>query len=119
MKQTNETKLILITRSDITPGYQCVQSTHSIADFAFEYPETFQNWKKESNSIICLSVKNEFELEKMYNTLKELTPSVIFFEPDVNENTSMCCYGTPEIRKKLRSLPLLLKNNKLKHESKQ
>lgn len=55
----------------------------------------------------------------MYNTLKELTPSVIFFEPDVNENTSMCCYGTPEIRKKLRSLPLLLKSNKLNHESKQ
>jgi len=52
----------------------------------------------------------------MYNILKEITPSVIFFEPDVDEFTSMCCYGTPEIRKKLRSLPLLLKNKTNENE---
>lgn len=109
--QIKETKLVVITRSDITPGYQAVQSTHSIADFAFEFPETFLKWKMESNSIICLSVKNEFELERLYEKFKELTPSVIFYEPDVYEKTSICLYGTPEIRKKLRSLPLLLKNN--------
>ena len=110
MKQINETKLVVITRSDISPGYQAVQSTHSITDFAFEYPDTFAKWKLESNSIICLSVKNESELQKLYDKFKDLTPSVIFYEPDVDEMTSICLYGTPEIRKKLRSLPLLLKN---------
>lgn len=118
MKQINETKLIVITRGDISPGYQAVQSSHSIADFAFEHPDVFQDWKKESNSIICLSVKNLFELEKIYNKFSEKTPSVIFYEPDINEKTSICLYGTPDVRKKLRSLPLLLKNNKLNHESK-
>lgn len=109
MKQ-NETKLVVITRNDITEGYQAVQSTHSIADFAFEYPIEFKNWKSESNSIICLAVKNEFELKKIYQKFKELTPSVIFYEPDIDEETSICLYGTPEVRKKLRHLPLLLKS---------
>lgn len=109
--QINETKLVVITRSDISPGYQAVQSTHSIADFAFEFPDTFNKWKLESNSIICLSVKDEFELERLYEKFKDLTQSVIFYEPDVDERTSLCLYGTADIRKKLRSLPLLLKNN--------
>jgi hypothetical protein len=87
-----------------------VQSTHSIADFAFEFPETFSKWKSESNSIICLSVKNEFELQKLYHKYKELTESVIFFEPDVDEFTSVCLYGTPQIRKSLSHLSLALKN---------
>ena len=108
---------MIITREDISPGYQAVQSTHSIADFAFEFPETFAKWKLESNSIICLGVKNEFELKKLYEKFKELTPSVIFYEPDVDEMTSLCLYGTPEIRKKLRSLPLLLKNKEIENET--
>ncbi len=114
--QIKETKLVVITRSDISPGYQAVQSTHSIADFAFEFPEVFSKWKSESNSIICLSVKSEFELERIYEKFKDLTPTVIFYEPDVDERTSLCLYGTPEIRKKLRSLPLLLKNKSNSNE---
>jgi hypothetical protein len=65
----------------------------------------------ESNSIICLSVKDEIELKNIHHKFKDLTPNVIFYEPDVDEMTSLCLYGTPDIRKKLRSLPLLLKNN--------
>ncbi len=68
----------------------------------------------ESNSIICLSVDNEVELKKLHDKFKSLTPSVIFYEPDVDEMTSLCLYGTPEVRKKLRSLPLLLRNKKEK-----
>ena len=109
MKQINETKLVVITRRDISPGYQVVQSTHSIADFAYEHPETFKNWKEESNSIICLQAKDEAHLQKLYEKLKLMTPSVMFFEPDVNEFTSLCVYGTPAIRKKLSHLPLSLK----------
>ena len=116
MKQINEPKLIVITRGDIPDGYQVVQSTHSIADFAFEFPETFRKWKDESNSIICLSVKNEFELQKLYHKYKELTDTVIFFEPDVDEFTSVCLYGTPKIRKSLSYLPLSLKNKNNKDE---
>jgi hypothetical protein len=99
----------VITRQDINPGYQCVQSTHSIAEFASEFPDTFMKWKIESNSIICLSAKSEQHLLKLYENYSKLTPTVKFFEPDVNEWTSICLYGTPEIRKTLSSLPLTLK----------
>lgn len=115
MKQINlnETKLVVITRQDINPGYQCVQSTHSIADFAHEFPDTFRKWKNESNSIICLSAKSEEHLLKLYEKYSLLTPTIKFFEPDVNEWTSICLYATPDIRKKLSSLPLILKNKEV------
>lgn len=110
MKQIKEPKLITITREDISDGYKVVQSCHSIADFAFEFPETFSQWKKESNSIICLSVKNEFELQKIYHKYKQLTDTVMFFEPDIDQFTSVCLYGTTQIRKSLSHLPLAIKN---------
>jgi len=70
----------------------------------------------ESNSIICLSVKDEVELKKLYEKFKDLTPSVIFYEPDVDEMTSLCLYGTPDVRRKLKSLPLLLRNKQEVYE---
>lgn len=107
MKQINETKLVTITRSDISDGYKVVQSAHAVADFAYEFPQTFKNWKEDTNSIICLAVKSEEDLLKLFDKLNTITQAVLFFEPDVNQHTSMCIYGTPEIRKKLNSLPLL------------
>jgi peptidyl-tRNA hydrolase len=86
-----------------------VQSTHSIADFAYEHPETFGKWKEESNSIICLSAKSQEHLLKLYEKFSRVTQATIFFEPDVDEYTSLCLYGTPEIRKALSHLPLSLK----------
>ena len=108
--QIVEPKLIVITRSDINPGYQVVQSTHSIADFAHTFPEKFKQWKKESNSIICLSTPSEESLLKLHDKYSLLTDSTLFFEPDINEYTSLCLYGSPDVRKKLKHLPLTLKN---------
>lgn len=101
----------MITRQDINPGYQVVQSTHSVADFASVFPETFSKWKNESNSIICLSAKNQEHLLKLFDRYSKLTPTVRFFEPDIDEWTSICLYATPEIRKTLSTLSLSLKNN--------
>lgn len=103
---------MVITRSDIAPGYQVVQSTHSIADFAHEHPETFANWKAESNSIICLSTQSEETLLKLYEKYKRITPVTLFYEPDVNAYTSLCLYGTPKVRKSLSHLSLSLKEKK-------
>ena len=108
-RNLDETKLIVITNKELEPGYQLVQSTHSIADFAHTFNNDFNNWKTESNSIICLSARNQEHLLKIYEKFKELTSAVIFFEPDINDYTSICLYGTPTIRKKLSHLPLSLK----------
>ncbi len=67
-------------------------------------------WKEDTNSIICLRTPDQKELLKLYDKLKDETNSVLFFEPDIDEYTSMCVYGSHAIRKKLSKLPLLLKN---------
>ena len=79
-----------------------------MADFSAEFPEIFKNWKNNSNSIICLGVPNECELLKLFDKFKNKTETVLFREPDIdNQATSICLMGYPEIRKKLRNLPLL------------
>lgn len=112
-EKLKEVKLVTITRQDITPGYQVVQTAHAIADFAYEHPDVFRQWKKESNSIITLSIPDEASLKALYDKLLGMTPYVTAFrEPDVNDQlTAICVYGTPEIRKVLSNLPLALKNH--------
>ena len=100
--------MVIVTRADISKGYQVVQSTHAIADFAHEFPDLFKQWKSESNSIIVLEVQNEEKLKKLFIELKRMKANtVLFYEPDISATTSLCVYGTPEIRKKLSNLPLL------------
>lgn len=100
--------MVVITRADLSKGYQSQQSTHSIADFAYEFPQSFKDWKETSNSIICLQVKDESQLLDYYNRLSKLTNVVKFTEPDLNdESTSICLYADKDVRKKVSSLPLL------------
>lgn len=109
----DETKLIIITREDLTNGYKAQQSTHSVADFAVEFPSDFKEWKETSNSIIALGVKNESELDSLYEKLSKLTNVTKFYEPDINDElTSICLVGDSKIRKKLSYLPLLGKEPK-------
>lgn len=112
MKQIKELKLVTITRSDISYGYQVVQSCHSIADFADQFPTEFKKWKEDSNSIISLSAKSEQHLLVLFDKFSQLTPCVKFFEPDVNAYTSITLLGTPEVRKKLSHLSLIGKKQK-------
>ncbi len=116
MKQINnqnETKLVTVTRNDIPHGYQVCQTGHSIADFAADFPQTFKQWKEESNSIISLQIPDEQSLLKLHKKLKNLGCHIsLFFEPDINAYTSFCFYAIPDIRRKLSHLPLILKERK-------
>ena len=113
----DQSKLVVITRSDLTPGYQAQQSTHSVADFAHEFPQSFNKWKTTSNSIICLQVNNEKELDTLFYKLSKLTSVTKFYEPDLNDElTSICLFATPDVRKKLSYLPLLGKKPKLTYQ---
>lgn len=114
-QKLNETKLVSITRQDLSAGYQVVQTAHAIADFAHDHPDQFRQWKQESNSIITLSIKDEQSLIELYERLKKYTPYITSFrEPDIQDQmTAICVYGTPEIRKMLSNLPLALKQSKI------
>ena len=105
-----EPKLIVLVRADISAGYQVAQALHAVADFAHQHPETFQEWKSVSNSVVALSVPSEKHLLKHFRKLEGMNAKLVMFnEPDLNnEATSIGVYGTPDIRKKLSGLPLCL-----------
>ncbi len=110
--------MVVITRSDLTPGYQAQQSCHAIADFQHAFPDASKDWKDTTNSIVLLGARNEQELEKLYDKLSLKTDVVKFYEPDLNnELTSIALYASPEIRKKLANLPLLGKSPKITYRS--
>lgn len=67
----------------------------------------FNEWKKSSNSIICLEVPNENKLISIFDKLSKITTCSIFYEPDVNQYTSICILGTTDVRKSLSNYPLI------------
>lgn len=115
MQVTEETKLVTVTRRDISPGYQMAQSTHATADIVYKLAfskdsQLLHDWKRVSNSVINLSVKDIEELETIYNKFKDEVTIVKFFEPDIDEYTSIGFILHKDQRKKLSHLPLSLRN---------
>ena len=112
MKQV---KLVTVTRKDLDAGYQLVQTAHSIAEFAHQYPNQFLDWKRDSNYLISLSVDNEEKLQRLFYKLQDNGADVVAFtEPDINDQlTSICYYGTPEMRKITDKLDLALEEVKV------
>lgn len=115
INKLEEPKLVTITRDDISSGYIVVQSNHSIADFSFDHPQKFKQWKEESNSIISLACKSQAHLLQLYETFSSQTECSLFYEPDISEYTSMCLYADAPIRKQLKKLQLILKNKPKSH----
>ena len=87
-----------------------MQTAHSVAEFAHEYPNQFQDWKRDSNYLISLSIDNEEKLRRLYYKLQDNGADVMaFHEPDINSQlTAICYYGTPELRKITDKLDLAL-----------
>ena len=105
-------KLVTVTRKDLHPGYQLVQTGHAIADFAHNLPQFFNSWKENSNYLISLATQDENSLDIIYKKLRERgAPVVAFYEPDYYDQlTAICFYGLPHYRKLVSNLPLALKS---------
>lgn len=104
-------KLFLITRQDLSPGYQAVQSCHALRQFTAEHPEKDLEWFTTSNYLALLSVKNEHELRKLFIDAKESGLKCSGFEePDVdNELTAIAIEPGERSRELCKKLPLALK----------
>lgn len=89
-----------------------MQTGHSIAEFAHQYPNQFRDWISNSNYLISLSTDDEESLKDLYDKLKYYGAHVVAFtEPDIDDQvTSICYYGTLELRKHTQKLDLALKN---------
>ena len=109
-QQVNQ-KLIVITRRDLSPGQQAVQSAHASIEFQHEHPEIAKEWNTNSKYLIFLSVENEKELQRLLQKIqiRDLKYSV-FLEPDIgNQMTAICLEPNEETRKITSNLPLALK----------
>ena len=101
----------IITRSDLTPGYKVVQSSHALADFAVKYRIEFEQWQSGSNYLCCLEA-SEFKIDNILSKLDLLKIKYsVFLEPDIgNRMTAVAIEAIPtELHKKLfKTLKLTL-----------
>lgn len=102
--------LYVVTRRDLSPGYQAVQSIHAAQVFAMEHPTLFQQWYRDSNYLSFLSVPNEDSLKRLAKLAMERSLKVsMFFEPDVDfACTSIAVEPGPRADRLMRGLPLAL-----------
>lgn len=104
-------KLITVTRQDLTPGYQTVQSAHALAEFIFKYPIIANDWHINSNFLATLAVKNESELIQLTQKLEQNNIKfVIFNEPDIdNQITAIAIEPSDASRRICSNIPLALR----------
>ena len=105
------TYLYVVTRRDMTPGYQGVQSIHAALEFAALYPDTFMYWNLSSNYLCWLSVKDEAVLASYLRAAEAKgIKSVGFYEPDIGDQlTAIAIESGRRSALMLRTLPLALK----------
>ena len=82
-------KVYIITRRDMSPGYQGVQSIHAMRQFSEEHPDIDKAWFKQSNYLAWLSVTDEAELfELLAKAARKHIRCSIFREPDVDNQVT-------------------------------
>lgn len=106
-------KLTVVSRRDLTPGYQSTQAIHAAIKFVFEFPQIAQKWYPDPY-LAVLSVENESELQQLIQKLENSNLKYsIFRESDIDDQiTAICIEPSDETRRITSSLPLMLKEYK-------
>lgn len=110
-KQIHNQKVIVVTRQDLEPGYQLVQSVHSAFDFSLEFPEVTKDWNTQSNYLACLAAKDEASLFTLISKLEAKgIQHTVFREPDIDNQVTAVAIAPGETSRKLTSnYPLALR----------
>lgn len=103
-------KLYIVTRQDLTPGYQAVQGIHAAQQFAHDFPGLNKAWQEQSNYLGFLSVKNEGVLKNLAaKAMRQGLAVAVFCEPDVFwQVTAIAIEAGSKSRKLCKKLPLAL-----------
>ena len=104
-------KVTVITRQDLSPGYQSTQSGHALTEFIFQHPEIAKHWHINSKYLVYLSAKDESHLQSIINKLSEKgIKHSVFREPDIdNQLTAVAIEPHIDLKRITSSLPLALK----------
>jgi peptidyl-tRNA hydrolase len=102
--------LYVITRKDLSPGQQAVQSMHALRQFVADHPEQDKNWFEKSNYLSLLSVDDESALHKLIEKAAEHNVRFsIFREPDIGDRVTAIALEPGTLSKKIcRNLKLAL-----------
>lgn len=99
-----------MTRRDLHPGYQAVQSCHAAIQFCFEHFEhqVTKEWYEKSNYLGLLVAKNELELNELAAKAQSQGIVVsVFREPDIgDEVTAIALEPGPRTKRLCSALPL-------------
>ena len=102
-------KVYVVTRRDLSPGYQAVQSVHAMNTFSHEHSKVETAWFNQSSFLALLTVADECELKSLMNLASE--KKIIFSkytEPDLNNEVTAVAFS-PEAGAICKKLPLTLK----------
>jgi len=101
-----------VTRNDLSPGQQAVQSMHALRQFTADHPEIDKSWFEKSNYLGLLSVNDEESLFKLIERAeKNNIRFSIFKEPDIGDKITAIALEPGPLSKKLCSnLRLALKS---------
>ena len=104
-------KLYLVTRRDMVPGYQAVQSCHALRQFTAAHSGRDLEWFNNSNFLALLSVPDEVELMRLITQAKDHGIKwSAFREPDVGGCiTAIALDPHPKSAELCKGLPLALK----------
>lgn len=92
-------KLYVVTRADMGAGDQLAQSVHAATEIAFRYGKQpwFTRWFVESNTVVCLAVENEGQLNRLVEQLMlDNVDHSTFEEPDMNGALTAIAFIAPE-----------------------
>jgi len=82
--------MYVLVRQDLGAGYQIPQAIHAKDKFSHEHAKIEHSWYEESNTIAVLGVDNEEHLLGITQHINELGLKFsLFFEPDIQEYTSV------------------------------
>ena len=100
--------MITVSRRDLTPGQQAVQSSHAAIDFIFSYPKAALEWHKDSNYFIALTVADEHSLKVLSAKMHFQGITIIeFCEPDLDNALTAIAFFSSERTKKFTDKLLL------------
>ena len=104
MTQINNQKLRVVTRRDLTPSQQAVQSAHALVDFQYQHPVEATEWQTKSNYLALLTVADEEALIKLITKAIFMgIKHTIFREPDLGNVITAVAFEPTDAAKKLTS----------------
>lgn len=107
MSQSNtatHSKLYMVTRQDLSLGYQIVQTAHATAEFMLNHSQIARKWRDESQYMVALSVPDESELSVLMDKASKLNISFSAFrEPDIGNEVTAVVFAPTEHTRKLLS----------------